>query len=84
MIAGFTLGTELRRFMRAKLGKVAIIAITLIPLMYSALYLWAFWNPFGEVDKLPIAFVNEDRGTMIDGKPLNAGAEIVEELKHND
>ncbi|APT85575.1 YhgE/Pip domain-containing protein [Corynebacterium aquilae] len=84
MISGFNVGTELRRFKRSKLGRIAILALCLIPLLYSALYLWGFWNPFGKVKDLPIAFVNEDRGTVVDGKPLNAGNEVVEGLKDND
>ncbi|MBN9645218.1 YhgE/Pip family protein [Corynebacterium mendelii] len=83
MIAGLTLGTELRRFHRSTLGRIALIAISLIPLMYSALYLWAFWDPFGEVDKLPIAFVNSDKGATVDGAPFNAGDGVVDKLKQN-
>ena len=81
MISGFTVGTELRRFGRARLGRIAIITIILMPLLYSALYLWAFWNPFAKVNQLPVAFVNSDRGTVVDGKPLNAGEKVVEGLK---
>ena len=39
MFAAVNLGTELRRFRRSRLGKLAIIAICLIPLLYSTLYL---------------------------------------------
>lgn len=82
--ASLSMGRELKRFGRAKLARVAIIAIVLLPLLYSALYLWAFWNPFGQINKLPVAFVNEDKGAYISGKPLNAGDQIVENLKTND
>lgn len=84
MISGFNLGTELKRFGRTKLGRIAIAAIILMPLLYSALYLWAFWNPFGNVNKLPIAFVNEDKGTVVKGEKLNAGDQIVDNLKGKD
>lgn len=81
MIAGLHLGTELKRFKRARLARVSIVAIILIPLLYSTLYLWAFWDPFGKVTQLPIAFVNDDAGTTVDGQPLNAGDQIVAGLK---
>ncbi|MCK7678433.1 YhgE/Pip domain-containing protein [Corynebacterium sp. CCM 9186] len=84
MIAGFTLGTELRRFLRSKLGRIAMVVLMLMPLMYSALYLWAFWNPFGHVDKMPVAFVNSDLGTEVDGEKINAGNQIVDQLKKED
>lgn len=83
MISGLHIGTELRRFKRAKLARVAIVAIILLPLLYSALYLWAFWNPFNHVNNLPIALVNSDKGTTVKGKPLDAGAEVVKGLHEN-
>ena len=83
MISGLNLGSELRRFRRSKLGRLAVAAIVLIPLLYSCLYLWAFWNPFGHVEKLPVAFVNDDKGTVVEGKPLRAGDQIVDKIKSN-
>lgn len=40
-------------------GWIAIIAIICIPLLYSGFYLGAFWNPYGHLDRLKIAVVNE-------------------------
>ena len=84
MISALTPGTELRRFKRSKLSRIAIAAIVLIPLLYSTLYLWAFWNPFDKINQLPIAFVNADKGAVVNGTPLNAGDKIVDNLKSND
>ena len=84
MIAGFHIGSELRRFARAKLTKVAIVAIVLMPLLYSSLYLWAFWDPFAKTDSLPIALVNSDEGTEVDGEELNAGDEVIAGLRDNE
>ena len=38
-IAGLHIANELRRFRRAKLTRLTVIAVILIPLLYSALYL---------------------------------------------
>ena len=81
MISGLNLGSELRRFRRSKLGRLAVGAIIFIPLLYSCLYLWAFWNPFGHVEKLPVAFVNDDKGANVQGKELRAGDQISDKLK---
>lgn len=80
MISGLHIGTELRRFQRSKLKRVAIIAICILPILYSTLYLWSFWNPFGEVNRLPVALVNADKGTTVDGKTLNAGRQVADGL----
>lgn len=84
MIAGFHFNSEIRSFKRHKLTKVALIAIVLMPLLYSALYLWAFWDPFNKVNDLPVALVNSDQGTVVNGKKLNAGDEVVQGLHDND
>jgi len=84
MFAAVNLGTELRRFRRSRLGKLAIIAICLIPLLYSTLYLWSFWDPFGKLGRVPVAFVNNDQGTVLSGKPFNAGEQIENKIRHND
>lgn len=43
-------------------GWLALVAVSLIPLLYSAFYLGAFWNPYGHLHRLPIAVVNHDQG----------------------
>ncbi len=75
-----TTGTELRRFRRGRLPRLAVAAMILVPLLYGALYLWAFWDPTGHLDRLPVALVNADAGTTLDGAPLRAGDEVAEAL----
>ncbi|MEU2114322.1 YhgE/Pip domain-containing protein [Streptomyces sp. NPDC016459] len=71
---------ELRRFGRGKLPRAALVAILLLPLLYGALYLYSFWDPYSRLDKIPVALVNEDRGATADGKRINAGDDITKGL----
>ncbi|MEU7703216.1 YhgE/Pip domain-containing protein [Streptomyces sp. NPDC015492] len=71
---------ELKRFGRGKLPRAALVAILLLPLLYGALYLYSFWDPYGRLDKIPVALVNEDRGATADGKRINAGDDITRGL----
>ncbi|WP_267241215.1 YhgE/Pip domain-containing protein [Streptomyces sp. PR69] len=71
---------ELKRFGRGKLPRAALVAILLLPLLYGALYLWSFWDPYGKLDRLPVALVNDDKGATADGKKISAGDEITENL----
>lgn len=75
-LAAFTLGTDVKRYFRGTLPRIALVTIVLMPLLYGAMYLWAFWNPFGEVNKLPVALVNSDRGAQVSGRHLNAGDQV--------
>ncbi|MCT1639915.1 YhgE/Pip family protein [Dietzia cinnamea] len=84
MISGLSIGSELKRFGRGRLPRVAIVVLVLMPLLYSALYLAAFWDPFGRTSQLPVALVNDDTGTQVDGEPLRAGDQVVDELLQND
>ncbi|MFB7915054.1 YhgE/Pip family protein [Streptomyces sp. NPDC056061] len=71
---------ELKRFGRGKLPVAALIALLLLPLLYGALYLCSFWDPYGRLDKIPVALVNDDRGATVDGKRISAGDEITGKL----
>ncbi|MFB7582408.1 YhgE/Pip family protein [Streptomyces hydrogenans] len=71
---------ELRRFGRGKLPRAALVAVLLLPLLYGALYLYSFWDPYSRLDRLPVALVNEDRGATADGRRITAGADLTEGL----
>ncbi|MFI9309229.1 YhgE/Pip family protein [Streptomyces triculaminicus] len=72
---------ELRRFGRGRLPRAALVALLLLPLLYGALYLWSFWDPYGRLDKVPVALVNADRGATVDGHRLTAGDSIAAGLR---
>jgi putative membrane protein len=71
---------ELLRFGRGKLPRVALVAILVLPLLYGALYLWSFWDPYGRLDRIPVALVNADKGATTDGEKIDAGADITKGL----
>jgi putative membrane protein len=72
---------ELRRFGRGKLPRAALVALLVLPLLYGALYLLSFWDPYGRLDRIPVALVNDDKGARADGKRLTAGDDITEGLR---
>lgn len=63
---------------------IPIIVVLFIPVMYSGLFLKAFWDPYGKMNELPVAVVNEDKGADYEGKALTAGKDLVETLKKID
>ncbi|WP_328742122.1 YhgE/Pip domain-containing protein [Streptomyces caniferus] len=72
---------ELRRFGRGKLPRLGLVALMLIPLLYGALYLCSFWDPYSRLDKIPVALVNDDRGATADGKKITAGDDLADKVK---
>ncbi|MDT0430180.1 MULTISPECIES: YhgE/Pip domain-containing protein [Streptomyces] len=71
---------ELKRFGRGRMPRAALVALLLLPLLYGALYLCSFWDPYGRLDRIPVALVNDDKGTTADGERLAAGDEIADRL----
>lgn len=65
---------------------IAIItfAIMFIPMMYSLFYLGAFWDPYGDLKNVPVAFVNLDESYINDGKSYTLGKDLEKKLKDNN
>lgn len=70
---------ELRRF-RGPLPVIALIFVALVPLLYGAIYLSANWDPYGNLDRLPVAVVNEDRPVDYNGETIAAGRDFTDGL----
>ncbi|NUR50484.1 MAG: YhgE/Pip domain-containing protein [Hamadaea sp.] len=73
--------SELRRFGRHRLTRAALAVLTVVPLLYGALYLAAFWDPYGNLKHIPVALVQADRpATTSDGEVVHAGRDLADEL----
>ena len=64
--------------------RISMFAILFIPVLYSGLFLKAFWDPYGKMNELPVAVVNQDKGADYEGTKLTAGEDLVTELKKTD
>lgn len=73
---------EVKRFARGRTRPAALIIMVLIPLLYGGLYLWAFWNPYGNFDKVPVALVNLDQPAHGPQGSVDAGAALEAKLVH--
>ncbi|MDD7794104.1 YhgE/Pip domain-containing protein [Clostridium sp. 'White wine YQ'] len=63
---------------------ISIAAVMIIPMLYSSIYLGAFWNPYGSLKNVPVAFVNQDKSVTKDDKTYEIGKELEDNLKNND
>ncbi len=63
---------------------IAIIAVMFVPILYSGMFLWAFWDPYEHLEDMPVAVVNEDIGAEFEGEKLTLGNDLVDKLKEND
>ena len=76
---------ELKRIFKSKLLTATLVAVIILPLIYGILYLWAFWDPYGKMENLPVAIVNEDKcaykSDKSDKEQYCFGQELVNKLK---
>ena len=62
---------------------ISTVLILFIPMLYSTIYLGAFWDPYERLDSVPIAIVNLDKRVEKDGKIYDVGDKLTENLKEN-
>ncbi|WP_400159785.1 YhgE/Pip family protein [Arthrobacter sp. BPSS-3] len=73
--------SELKRMTGGLLPKLTILALTLVPLLYGAVYLYANWDPYGKLNQIDAALVVEDTGAATsDGSRLDAGHKVADSL----
>ncbi|MBN8192538.1 YhgE/Pip domain-containing protein [Bacillus sp. NTK074B] len=77
-------GSEFKAIFRNKKLLIPILAVLFIPVLYSGMFLWAFWDPYEQLSDLPVAVVNSDQGAEFDGKELHIGSDLVDELKDSN
>jgi putative membrane protein len=62
---------------------IPVLAVIMIPVMYSAMFLGAFWDPYDKLNDLPVAVVNSDQGTNYEGEKMHIGEDFAEKLKES-
>jgi putative membrane protein len=75
---------EFKAIFRNRKLLIPIVAVLFIPIMYSGMFLWAFWDPYGQLSDLPVAVVNNDNGAEFNGESLEVGSDLIENLKDSD
>ena len=75
---------ELKFLLTNKKVLISVIAVALVPLLYAGMFIWAFWDPYANLNDLPVAVVNEDEGAEFEGENLQIGKELADKLEDSD
>ena len=75
---------DLKRILTNEAALLVLVGISLLPSFYAWFNIAANMDPYGNLDQVKIAVSNEDTSVPFQGKDLNAGNEIIEQLKKND
>lgn len=74
---------EWKNILRNRKVFIPILAIVFIPILYAGMFLWAFWDPYDQLEDLPVAIVNIDEGASYEEEHLQLGNDLVQNLKEN-
>lgn len=64
--------------------QIVLVALILIPSIYTVVFLGSMWDPYGNSGDLPVAVVNKDKAVEYNDKELDVGDQLVKKLKDND
>ncbi|WP_025729682.1 YhgE/Pip domain-containing protein [Atopobacter phocae] len=62
---------------------VIVIVLMIIPTLYNVIFLRSMWDPYGSLDQLPVAIVNQDQAVTYRDKKIDIGNQFVKELEKN-
>ena len=74
---------EWKRLLHNPLLLVVMVAIIAIPTIYTTLFLGSMWDPYGNVEHLPVAVVNLDQPVTVEDETYDIGQSLVDNLKED-
>ncbi|HEL9644998.1 TPA: YhgE/Pip domain-containing protein [Streptococcus suis] len=74
---------KIKNFFKKPMTVITILGISLIPALYNVSFLTSMWDPYGNLDQLPVAVVNQDKAASLNGKTLTIGDDMVASMKEN-
>lgn len=77
---------DLKRIFKNYAALIVILALCILPSLYAWFNIKASWDPYGQeaTSQIKIGVINNDKGTEFNGKLINIGDQVVDQLKEND
>ncbi|WP_152656159.1 YhgE/Pip domain-containing protein [Oceanobacillus sp. CFH 90083] len=75
---------DMKNIIRVPSILILIIGLAILPSFYAWFNIKASWDPYSNTQGIKIGVVSDDVGTEIEGRSINMGDELVENLKEND
>lgn len=75
------LKSEFQNLKKNKFLIVLIVVLSLVPTLYTTIFLSSVWDPYSKINQLPVALVDEDKSCDYNGSTLNIGEELTRTLE---
>ena len=73
-----------KRIFKNPVATLLIIAVMIIPSLYAWFNIKALWDPYENTSQLPIAIYSADAGSDFQGKKIEIGDQVIDNLHKND
>lgn len=75
---------DMRNIFTNWVALLVIVALMFLPSLYAWFNIKASWDPYSNTSGILVAVVNNDQGIVLDGKEVNIGDKLTDELKKNE
>lgn len=82
-ILGEKMLEELKALIKNPKLIITMIGVALVPALYNLSFLGSMWDPYGRVNDLPIAVVNQDKPAKMADESLTIGDDMVDNMSKN-
>ncbi|CYW58287.1 membrane protein [Streptococcus suis] len=74
---------KVKNIFKKPMTLVTIIGVACVPALYNISFLTSMWDPYGRLDQLPVAVINQDQLASFQDKTLTIGDDMVDNMKES-
>ncbi|NEZ44308.1 YhgE/Pip domain-containing protein [Paenibacillus alvei] len=76
--------TDLRNIITNPAAIIVILAVVILPSLYAWFNILPSWDPYANTKDVAVAVANLDKGAKVEGKDLDVGKKVMDQLKENN
>ncbi|NQK57516.1 YhgE/Pip domain-containing protein [Streptococcus suis] len=74
---------KVKNIFKKPMTLITVLGIACVPALYNISFLTSMWDPYGRLDQLPVAVVNQDQSASFQDKTLTIGDDMVDNMKES-
>ncbi|HEL1628638.1 TPA: YhgE/Pip domain-containing protein [Streptococcus suis] len=74
---------KVKNIFKKPMTLITIIGVACVPALYNISFLTSMWDPYGRLDQLPVAVINQDQSASFQDKTLTIGDDMVDNMKES-
>ncbi|HFR3475639.1 TPA: YhgE/Pip family protein [Streptococcus suis] len=74
---------KVKNIFKKPMTLITILGVACVPALYNISFLTSMWDPYGRLDQLPVAVINQDQSASFQDKTLTIGDDMVDNMKES-